>query len=312
VLALSSLLQEPTLVESIVAAPPGDWLLVSVLNLPDVEAKATVVSDVSSASSEPGDLLEVSLSVDVRSDDSKLADSESLLELVGDGVVSHGSGSDGSSSLIKSPDVVLDTILEGGDSESVVLGDSSDLSGVVVKNSVSWEDGSDDEGGAVSDWVSWCVEALSADIPDLVLTVMAVVPLEWSLVGESSSVNVEALSSLVPEVLSLASEEAELLIVLVSPSSDDGWSSNLVSLAVLVGDSEVSVLGDSDRVSSGVVDEPVPLVPGWGFVDSESVSLSSGSRLEVVVDMHIVLSDLDVEEVSVLDWEEWELGLLGV
>jgi len=289
--ASSSLLQEPTLVESIVAMPPGDWLLVSVLDSPDIEAKATVVSDVPSVSSEPGDLLEVSLCVDVRSDHSELADSESLFELVGDGVASHGSRSDGSGSLIEHPVLVLDTSLVGGDSESVVSTNSSDLRSIVVKDSVSWEDSLDEESCAVSDWVSWGVEATSADIPDLVLSVMAVVPGGWLVLSEFSSPDIEALASLVSEVSSRPLEEAESLIVLGSPSSDDGWSSDLVSSSVLVGDGEVSLLGDSDGVSSGVMDEPVSLVPGWALVDSQSVSLPSGSRLHVVPELHLVLSD---------------------
>jgi len=91
-----SLVNVPGLVEAVVAVPEDDVSVVVVVSTMNIEALTSIVSDVSSGSSVPGDSL-----VDLTSpwsDSGGDADSVLLTILVGNDVVSSSEGSDGSSS----------------------------------------------------------------------------------------------------------------------------------------------------------------------------------------------------------------------
>lgn len=275
--AISSFLEVPSLVETVVAVPPGDWLVVSVLSSPDVKAQTVVVSEVLSVSSEPGDLLDVSLTVVVWSGDGESSLSEELSSLVSNDESSVFVGSDGSGSAVKSPEVSLKVRYQAFDSQSVLS--SRHGSGIVVENSVSWEDRSDDEGLTVSNWIPWWVESSRVKEPDLVVTVVAVPPSDYLVVDQSVMDNIQALSSQVSEVLSLSLVELKLLIVVVFELSDNSGSTDSVFCIQLVGNDQVSVLSESDGVGSSVMDEPVSLVPRWRGVDSQSVAIRDSRSL---------------------------------
>lgn len=110
---------------------------------------------------------------------------------------------------------------------------------------------------------------------------MAVPVDQPSLVGVSSSVDVEALAETVLDVSSVSGLPDLLLVNLLDVRSHDSWSSDSVPLSVLVGHGEVSLGGSSDGVSSGVKGEPLSVVLGVGVSDSESVLVSSPSLAPV-------------------------------
>lgn len=87
---------DPCLVETIVAVPESQVLVVLVLTSPDIEAFATVVSEISSGSSKEADSLIVM--VGELSNDSCLSNSETLSNLVGNDMSSLGKSSNGVSS----------------------------------------------------------------------------------------------------------------------------------------------------------------------------------------------------------------------
>ena len=89
----TSLIEEPSLVETVVAVPEDDVSVVSVGSTMDIKALSSVVLDVSVGTVVPSDLLSSQSSVwlDVGSN----SNSELVSSLVGDGIVSLGPGSDG-------------------------------------------------------------------------------------------------------------------------------------------------------------------------------------------------------------------------
>ena len=86
--------KEPSLVETVVARPEDDVVVVVVSVSVNVEAVSSTVSEVSSASWEEGESLS-GITWDVLSDDNSSVQSQELTSLVGDGVVSSGESSDG-------------------------------------------------------------------------------------------------------------------------------------------------------------------------------------------------------------------------
>jgi hypothetical protein len=248
--------------------------------------------------------------VDVWANNGELANSEVLADLVRNSKSSVGTGSDSSSSGVREPVLVSSVGVESLDSESVLS--SSDWSLVVNQNSVLWESRSDDEFDVVSQWESWCVSSSGVKGPELVVAIVAVPPsnlLVHSVVV--SSPDVKALASCELDVLSFSWEVSELLVSLVSEWSDDSPLSNSVSSSVLVGDGVVSLFVPSDRFSSGIIDPPKSVIPGWASSDSESISVGDSGCL-VSEEGSSAVVDSDSELLSSLVWELWLNSGAGV
>jgi len=81
-----------------------------------------------------------------------------------------------------------------------------------------------------------------------------------SLVGVASTLNIEALTSVVSQVSSASWEEGESLVVLVGPWSQDSNLSHSIGVTVSVRDGVVSSLPASDGSGSGIEDEPLVVV----------------------------------------------------
>lgn len=116
---------------------------------------------------------------------------------------------------------------------------------------------------------------LLVKFPALVGSVVTVPEGQVSVVSVLSTVDIEALSSVVLEVSSVSSVPSDFIGVISLECSDDSSNSNSETLSSLVGESEVSLGGSSDRVSSLVKNEPL-LIVSWVVVsNSESVLFSS-------------------------------------
>jgi hypothetical protein len=86
-----------------------------------------------------------------------------------------------------------------------------------------------------------------------------------------STVNIEALSTVVSNVSVSSSIVGDLLVNLTDPWSDDGSNTNSITVTLLVGNGKVSSISSSDGSSSSVEDEQL-LALTWGVgSDSESV-----------------------------------------
>jgi len=163
----------PSLVGTVVALVPDNVSVVRVRFSVNIEASLSHVSDVSSGSVVPSDLLE-GFSF-VVSDDSGVSVIVPVVSSVldRDNSVSIGSRSDRSSSVVEDPpllDVVWVVVL---DSKSVLA----------VTNVLVPEQGSsashlslDLESDSIAEWVSWEVNSSSVDSPGLVGTIVASVP----------------------------------------------------------------------------------------------------------------------------------------
>lgn len=84
----------------------------------------------------------------------------------------------------------------------------------------------------------------------MILTVVAVVVNDMSVVGVRSTMNVETLATNVSDVFDLSSEPFALLSVVSFILSNDSSSVDLVLLTSLVGNHIVSLLVTSDGSSS--------------------------------------------------------------
>jgi len=153
----------------------------------------------------------------------------------------------------------------------------------------------------VLDWEHWELSQLGVEPPALVGSVVTVPVDQPSLVGVSSSVDIEALAESIGDGLLVALPPVVLLVDLLSVSSHDSWSSDSVSLSGLVGDGEASGSVSSDGLSSGVEDEPLSVVLGVGVSDSESV-LGSGPSLSPVDSSLRSQVSSNLELSSVLLW----------
>lgn len=137
--------------------------------------------------------------------------------------------------------------------------------------SVSWESSSESESSVVWKWVGDWLRSLGRDQPSLVGSVMAVVPADWSVVGVSSTVDVQALASHVSQVSSSSSEPCNLLEDFISEGSDDSVSSDSVALTDHGRDGESSVGVNSDGSRSGVEGEPLVVVSWVVVPDSQQL-----------------------------------------
>ena len=188
---------EPGLVETVVAVPEDNMSSVSVHSTVDIEALLTVVSDVSESSSvEGGSLVDFVLPW---SDSGGNSDSESVSSLVGNDEASAGPGSDGSGSLVEDEPLSVVLWLVVSDSESVLA--STDVL-LPVQGSEGAHSGLDLESNTIWKWLLWIGVGSLVNIPGLVQTVVAVPHDGVSQVFVDSSVNIEAVLVVELDVLS--------------------------------------------------------------------------------------------------------------
>lgn len=195
-----------------------------------------------------------------------------------------------------------------------IVVNESDVSSDPGNWSLALHLGLDLESDTVSDWVSWELGSLSVDHPTLVGTIVALVPVDMSVVGVGVSVNVEASSSLISDSSSVRAEPSESLeLIVVSEVSHNGGVAIMVpvSSSVLDRDGPSSVTLGSDGSGSPVEDKPLLDVP-WGIVsDSQSVLVSTNVFMpeECSSSLHC---GFDLESNSVSEWESWELDTLSI
>lgn len=241
----------PSLSSVVLVPPPGEVVSVSVCEAVWSQHDVAPVLDVL------GSVVESSLphSVSPWSGDGVTSSNESSgSDLSGDGEVSSVGGSDRSGSSVEDEPLlplpwgmVLDTqfVLVSSD-----VGSEVDEEGSVLRHHVS-----ELEWNSISKrWVL----VLDNDLvvggldegPSLVGSVVAVPPDDVSHVSVAVAMDIEALSSIVSDVSSGSTIDSDLLLNLSSPLSDDSWSSDVESLASLVGDTEVSSEMSSDGSGS--------------------------------------------------------------
>jgi len=124
---------------------------------------------------------------------------------------------------------------------------------------------------SISVWLSWISHTLSVNIPGLMVTIVAVPEDNMSVVNVSSSVNIEALLSVVSDVSISSTIEGNSLVDLTSPWSDSSRMTDLVSSTHSVGNNVGSSLGRSDGSSSSVEEEPLLDVSWEGSSNSELI-----------------------------------------
>jgi len=231
-----------------------------------------------------------------------------LAGLVGDGERSLASSSDGSGSLIENEPLLLTLWVVVSDSESVLL--SSDVLGeeegaVVLHLRLNLELDS------VIEWLVWISPSDLVNGPSLVGTIVAIPEDSMSVVLVSSSVDVEALVSVVADVSDRSIEPSDSLVDLALEWSHDGGDVDLVALAGLVGQGKGSLGERSDGLGTRVEHEPL-LVVIWVVVsDSESELLSTNVLGEVQGSL-ASHSGLDLELESISERVVWEVSGLGV
>jgi len=265
----------------------------------NIQALVGVVSDISSVSWVESSLL-VCL-VSVVSDNSVHVDSESVSLSSGDGLSSVSGWSDGSGSPVEDPPLLVVPGIGISDSQSVLL-----VSNVLVpeEGSVGWHQRFDLESSAIWKWLSWVDHSSSVESPALVSTIVAVPEDDVSVVNITFSMDIEALSTVVSDVSVSSSVEGNMLVDLSNPWSDNSSDSDSVTVALLVGDSELSSTSRSDGSSSLVENEPL-LSFTWHVVsDSKSELVSTNVLMpeEGSASAHL---GSDLESNAVTPWLSW-------
>lgn len=145
------------------------------------------------------------------------------------------------------------------------------------------------------------------------MTVMAFIPVDMSVVGVGSSVNIEASSSLISDGSSVSVEPSDVLESFLSVVSHDGGVTIVTPVVTssLDGDGLVSVREGSDRFGSLVEHEPLLVVVWVSVSDSQSVLMASDmlGDDQGSVGWH---GRLDLESKSVSQWVSWEVNTLLV
>jgi len=275
--------------------------VVGVRGTMDIQALVVVVSNVLSVSWVESSLL-VSL-VLVLSDDGVHVVSESVSLSSRDGSSSVSSWSDGSGSSVEDEPLSVVPRVRVSDSKSVLVSTN------VLRpeeGSVSWHQRFDLESSTIWKWLSWIDHSSSVKYPTLVGTVMAVPEDDVSVVMVVTTMDIQALSSVVSDVSESSSIESRVLVDLSNPWSDDGSNSDSVALSLLVRDGKLSSSSRSDSSSSLVEDEPL-LSFTWHVVsDSESVLVSTNVLVpEEGLSSRHLRSDLESDAVS--PWLSWVL-----
>ena len=241
----------PFLSSVVLVPPPGQWVSVGVLpsvwSQHDVAPVLDVVASVVEGSLPNG--------VSPWSDNGVSTSNESSgANLSGDGEVSLVLGSDGLGSSVEDEPLLPFPWGVVPDSELVLVVTNVSAE-VSIQSSVVSHLGSELEWSSI--WEGWVnvgdnnLEVGSLDdSPALVGTVVAVPPDDVSHVMVVSTVDIQALATVVSDVSSGSTIDSDSLLDLSSPLSDDSWSSDVESLASLVGDTEVSLEVGSDGSGS--------------------------------------------------------------
>jgi hypothetical protein len=122
--------------------------------------------------------------------------------------------------------------------------------------------------------LSWVVDSLEIINPTLVGVVVALVPLNVSVVSVTSSVNIEASNTDISDVSSASTEPSDHLSGVVGfVWSDNSWDGVLHPVGVTLsdGDNHSSVGSNSDGLGSPVEHPPLLVVIRIVVSDSESV-----------------------------------------
>lgn len=293
------LIDDPGLVESIVASPVDDTLVVGILSSRNIKAELSVVSNVSSRSFVPlselsGLLLEfLDLSWGTSSES---VGSENFASSL---VESHGV-----SSRVEDPPLMW---------ISWIVINKSD----VVANGSNWPSaghlGLDLESDTILDWVLWVLNTLLVDNPTLVGTVVTFPPDDVSLVGVGTSMDIKTSNSNISNVSSVSREPSDLLKLFTLELSDDSVVSVMVPVVSvdLNGDDLGSVGNSSDRSGSPVEYEPLVNVLWVSVSDSQSILMST-DVFSGVEGSSVLHSGSDLESDSISEWVSWEdNSLLG-
>jgi len=222
----------PSLVGAVVALVPDGVSVLRVRVSVNIEASLSHVSNVSSGSVEPSDLLKAFSSVVSGNSGVSVVRPVVSSELDGDGEVSVGSRSNGPSSPVEHPPLLVAVWVVVLDSKSV-LGRSNVL--VPEEGSSASQLSLDLESSSVSDWVSWEVSSSGVDLPSLVGSVVASPEDNMSVLRVRSTMDVKALAWDVSDV-SVASTVVgnHLVVVSFAVLSDDGSNTNSESVSTLV------------------------------------------------------------------------------
>lgn len=275
-----SLVEEPrrvSLVSSSLDAVPESNSLevtVAVSTVVELEASSIVVSELVVSSSVPLDSLEVGSSV--WSGDNLLVGTELSSLWDSQDVVSLSPHSDGVGSCFEDPPLVVVIWV-------VILDQGSVLRGTNVlvashKSSLTSQGSQSDlELDAGANWESWVLDLLCISSPALVLTVVAFVPVDVSVVGVRVTVDIEASVSNISDSSSVGAEPSDVLEWLSSVVSHN---SSVVPVSPVVtvhldGHSLSSVALWSDGLSSSVEDKPLLDVSWVVVLDSQSVLVTS-------------------------------------
>lgn len=169
------------------AVSKGEMVSVSVDIADGHQALSTVVSDVVASSVSPSDSVVVSALVN--SHVNNIVDLVRLTDFVTQAEFSSVESSDTLGSLVKGKPLLLVRWVVVLGSESVLVG-TNVLS--VVQSSVTSHLTLDLESDSRGEWLTWVVVSLLVDIPGLVKTLVALVPVDVSSMGVGVSVNVKA------------------------------------------------------------------------------------------------------------------------
>jgi hypothetical protein len=162
-------------------------------------------------------------------------------------------GSDGSSSSIEGPPLIPSPWLMVLDSELMLV--VASLSCVHVESSSSAHSRSELELNSIfKRWVFVFDDDSEVrnlnELPSLVGTVVAVPENDMSVVRVVTTMNVEALTTVVSDVSSVSTIDSDFLVDLSSPLSDNSGLTDVKSLTGLVGEGVVSSQESSDGSGS--------------------------------------------------------------
>lgn len=161
-------------------------------------------------------------------------------------------------------------------------------------------------------WESWVLDSSAVSPPGLVLTVMAFVPDQVSIVSVGATVDIEASVADISDVSHRSSEPSDLLEWLVSEWSRNGSIvpvSPVVS-TLLDGHSKSSVTLWSDSSGSPVKDPPLLNVSWVVVLDSESVLMAS-DVLSIDNSSVVSHSRSNLELLTATEWVSWEVNALS-
>jgi len=156
----------------------------------------------------------------------------------------------------------------------------------------------------------WVVLSLEVNPPSLVGTIVALVPVDVSVLRVRVSVNIEASLADISDVSSGSIEPSHHLVWVGSSvvSNNSGVVvGHHVSLTVLNGDDESLVGSRSNGLGSPVEAPPLFVAVRIVILDSQSVLLSTNVFMPEQSSLG-VHSSLDLESSSISNWVSWEVS----